>query len=51
MKCAAETASGVMIYTPNFIQSGSGIQKLMGGQKQKGDVISLFLFFKKSKVG
>jgi hypothetical protein len=31
MKYAVEMGSGVMIYIPNFIKIGSGIQKLMGG--------------------
>jgi hypothetical protein len=54
MKQAAEMGSGAMIYTPHFIHTGSGIQKLMvGGQiyayiqteRQHGDFISVFLFF------
>jgi hypothetical protein len=28
---AVEMASGVTIYTPSFIKTGSGIQKLIGG--------------------
>jgi hypothetical protein len=31
MKCAVEMGSGAMIHIPNFIKTGSGIQKLMGG--------------------
>jgi hypothetical protein len=31
MKYAAGMDSGAMIYIPNFIKTGSGIQKLMGG--------------------
>jgi hypothetical protein len=31
MKYAVETGSGAMIYKPNFIKIGSGIQKLMEG--------------------
>jgi hypothetical protein len=40
-----------VIYVPNCIKIGSGIQKLIGGDtqththKQQGDLISLFLFF------
>jgi hypothetical protein len=34
MKYAAETASGAMIYIPSFINTGSGIQKLIGGDTQ-----------------
>jgi hypothetical protein len=30
MKYAAETGSGAMIYIPNFIKIGSGIQTFMG---------------------
>jgi hypothetical protein len=31
MKYAVEMGSGVMIYIPSFIKSGSGIQNLIGG--------------------
>jgi hypothetical protein len=31
MKYAAEMGSGAMIYIPNSIKIGSGIEKLMGG--------------------
>jgi hypothetical protein len=31
MKYAVQMVSGAMIYTPKFIKSGSGIQKVMGG--------------------
>jgi hypothetical protein len=31
MKYAVEMGSGVMIYIPSFITTGSGIQKLIGG--------------------
>jgi hypothetical protein len=31
MKHAVEMGSGAMIYIPNFIKIGSGIQKLIGG--------------------
>jgi hypothetical protein len=46
MKYTAEMDSGVMIYIPNFIKIGSGIEKLMGrGEsetyRQHGDNISL----------
>jgi hypothetical protein len=33
MNHAVEMGSGVMIYIPSFINIGSGIQKLMGGNK------------------
>jgi hypothetical protein len=46
MKYAIEMGSGAMIYISNFIKIGSGIQKLIGEtHKQRGDRISLFLFF------
>jgi hypothetical protein len=53
MKYAIEMGSGAMIYIPNFIKIGSGIQKLMGGymyrhaHRQQGDLISLLLFLLK----
>jgi hypothetical protein len=31
MKYAVEMGSSAMIYTPSFIKTGSGIQKLIGG--------------------
>jgi hypothetical protein len=31
MKYAVEMGSGTMIYLPNIIKIGSGIQKLIGG--------------------
>jgi hypothetical protein len=31
MKYAAEIGSGATIYIPNFVKTGSGIQKLRGG--------------------
>jgi hypothetical protein len=31
MKYAVEMGSGAMIYIPNFIKTGSGIQTLIGG--------------------
>jgi hypothetical protein len=31
MKYDAEFGSGAVIYVPNFIKIGSGIQKLIGG--------------------
>jgi hypothetical protein len=46
MKYAVEMASGGMTYIPSFINTGSGIQKLLGGGgTQQGDLISLHLFF------
>jgi hypothetical protein len=48
MKCAFEMGSGAMTYIPSFMNSGSGIKKLMGEEKytdtQAGDRISLLLF-------
>jgi hypothetical protein len=40
MKYAAEMASGVMTYIPNFIKIGSGIQKLIWGWGKAGKVMS-----------
>jgi hypothetical protein len=53
MKYPGEMSSGAMIYIPNFTKTGSGIQKLIGGDthRQHGDRISLLLFFKIRKVG
>jgi hypothetical protein len=52
MKYAVEMGSNAIIYIPDFIKIGSGIQKLLGGihmqthrQRQQGDLISLILFF------
>jgi hypothetical protein len=50
MKHAGEMGSGTMIYIPNFVTIGSGIQKLIEGihrhadietHRQHGDSISL----------
>jgi hypothetical protein len=46
MKYATEMGSNAMTYIPNFINIGSGIQKLTCGTRQHGDLISLFLFSK-----
>jgi hypothetical protein len=35
MKYAVEMGSGTMIYIPSFIKTGSGIQKLRGGEAQR----------------
>jgi hypothetical protein len=54
VKYAVEMGSGAMIYIPSFIMTGSGIQKLMGGDytdTQHGDLVSLLLFFQKREVG
>jgi hypothetical protein len=37
MKYAVEIGSGVMTYIPNFIKTGSGIQKLIGGINRHTD--------------
>jgi hypothetical protein len=48
--------SGAVIYIPSFIMIGSGIQKLIRGDtqrhthRQKGDLISLLLFFKNKEI-
>jgi hypothetical protein len=39
MKYAVEMGSGAIIFIPNFIKTGSGIQKLIGGT-QTHDLIS-----------
>jgi hypothetical protein len=46
MKYAAEMGSSAMIYMPSFVKIGSAIQKLMEGGEQRGESISLLLFFK-----
>jgi hypothetical protein len=52
MKYSVEMGSGAMIYLyiPNFIKTGSGIQKSRGGNTQthrQHDLISLILFVNK----
>jgi hypothetical protein len=47
MKYSTEMGPGVMIYTPSFMKTGSGIQLLLRGvfkNTQHGNLISLFLF-------
>jgi hypothetical protein len=48
MKYVVEIGSGAMIYTPDSIKIGSGIQKLIEEDtqthRQYGDLISLLLF-------
>jgi hypothetical protein len=34
MKYAAEMGSGAMLHIPSFIKTGSGIQKLTGGNSE-----------------
>jgi hypothetical protein len=50
MKNAAEMGSGDMIYTPNFIKIGSGIQKLIvrdiQTHRQHSDLKNLLLFLR-----
>jgi hypothetical protein len=41
MKCAAEMGSGAMIYIPSFINTGSGIQKLIGGIHRHPDSMEI----------
>jgi hypothetical protein len=56
MKYTVEMGSSAVIYIPNFIKTGSAIQKLVGGggdtqrHRQHDDHISLPLFFKIRKV-
>jgi hypothetical protein len=46
--------SGAMIYIPTFIQTGSGVQKLIRRDsqthRQQGDLISLLLFFQNEEI-
>jgi hypothetical protein len=62
MKPAAELASDALIYIPNVMKIGLGVQKFLGGcgdthtdttHRQQDDLISLFLFsfFPTTKVG
>jgi hypothetical protein len=45
MKSAVELGSGGMIYIPSFIETGSGIQNLIGQiHRQHGDLISPLIF-------
>jgi hypothetical protein len=48
MKYSDEVGSDVMIYTPNFIKTGSSTHKLIGGDTQTrrhhGDRIRLLYF-------
>jgi hypothetical protein len=39
MKYAADIGSGAVIFIPNFIKIGSGIQKLKGGIHRHTDII------------
>jgi hypothetical protein len=48
--------SGAMIYVPNFVKIGSGVQQLIGGihkhtHGHQRDLISLVYYFKIRKVG
>jgi hypothetical protein len=46
MKYTVEMGSVAMIYIPNFIKIGSGVQKIMGEIHRKhGDLISIIFFF------
>lgn len=51
MKYVIEIGSAAMTYIPSFVNAGSGIQKLKGGEEHRytdrklGDVINLFLCF------
>jgi hypothetical protein len=51
MNYAVDMGSDAMMYAPNFIKIGSGIQKLMGGgiliqtRREQGDLISPLVFF------
>jgi hypothetical protein len=41
MKCAVEMGSGAMMYIPNFMKIGSGIQKLIWGIHRHTDSMEL----------
>jgi hypothetical protein len=53
MKYTIEIGSGAMICIPSFIETGSGIQKLIRGYRQAheqhGDLMRLLLFFFQTK--
>jgi hypothetical protein len=52
MTYTIDMSSGATIYVPSFIETGSGIQKLIWGvHRQLGDLVSLHSFFKIGKVG
>jgi hypothetical protein len=55
MKYTDESDSGVMIYIPSYIKTGSDIQKLIEGDSQThghhGDHTSLLLFFHNKESG
>jgi hypothetical protein len=42
-KYAVEMGSGAMIYIPSFVQTGSGIQKLTGGNHRHTDCMEVAL--------
>jgi hypothetical protein len=47
-ECTVEMDSGAMLYMPSFVNTGSGIEKLVGvgyTDTQNGQLISLVLFF------
>jgi hypothetical protein len=48
MKCAVAMASGGMIYIPNVMKIGTGVQNLLGGytHRQQYDLISPLLCLK-----
>jgi hypothetical protein len=57
MNYTVEMGSDAVIYMPNFIKTGSAIQKFIAGytnietHRRRGDCISLLSFFKIRKVG
>jgi hypothetical protein len=55
VKYATEMGSGAMMYIPSFIQTGSGIQKLIRGihrhtHRQHGDLTILLLSFQRKEI-
>jgi hypothetical protein len=45
MQCAVEMGSGVMIYIPSFIKTGSGIQKLIWGYTDSMVIPQAYFYF------
>jgi hypothetical protein len=52
MMYAVDMGSGVMIYIPSLIKTGSGIQTLIGEiHRQHHELISLLLLFRNKESG
>jgi hypothetical protein len=52
MMCAVKIGSGAIIYIPSFIQIGSAIQKLMGGDTDSMVIalVYFYFFFQNKKI-